>query len=88
MPKVIDNRKDVEVKAGKHIIFFNKNYKYIFIINELILGLEFIVGSVFFLFDSLKTAGTILFIIGSVQFFLRPVMKILHAISLRKESGE
>lgn len=84
MPHLTDNQKNVEVQIGKHIIFFNKHYKYIFIINELVLGIEFVVGSAFFFFESLKTAGIILFIVGSAQMFLRPVLKIFHAISLKK----
>lgn len=83
MPKIIDTDKDFEVQLGKHTIFFNKNYRYIFIINELILGIVFVVGSIFFLVESLKTAGIILFIVGSAQLFIRPVLKILHAITLR-----
>ncbi|GKV65378.1 MULTISPECIES: YrhK family protein [Sporosarcina] len=83
MPMFVDNKKNYEVKIGKYAIFFNKNYRYIFIINELILGIIFIVGSIFFLFESLKTAGIILFIVGSVQLFIRPALKILHATTLR-----
>ncbi|VDG99003.1 Uncharacterised protein [Lysinibacillus sphaericus] len=86
MPKLIDTQQDVEVKFGKYTVFFNKNYQYIFIVNELLLGIEFIVGSVFFLYEPLKTAGIVLFILGSAQLFIRPVLKILHAISLKKTS--
>ncbi|WP_158233746.1 YrhK family protein [Sporosarcina sp. P3] len=84
MPKLTSNHQEYEVKLGKHIIFFNKNYRYIFIINELVLGVIFIVGSVFFFFESLKTAGIILFVVGSAQLFIRPILKILHATTLRK----
>ena len=88
MPKLINQKKDYEVKIGKHIIFFNKNYQYIFIINELLLGIEFVVGSVFFFYESLKTAGIILFIIGSTQLFIRPLLKIAHAVSLKLSSHQ
>ncbi|ARD49574.1 YrhK family protein [Sporosarcina sp. P33] len=81
-----NNNQQYEVKLGKHVVFFNKNYRYIFIINELVLGIIFIVGSVFFFFETLKTAGIILFIVGSAQLFIRPVLKILHATTLRKIS--
>ncbi|ARF15951.1 YrhK family protein [Sporosarcina ureae] len=86
MPKLTSNHQEYEVKLGKHVIFFNKNYRYIFIINELVLGIIFIVGSVFFFFETLKTAGIILFVVGSAQLFIRPVLKILHATTLRKIS--
>lgn len=81
------NQKTYKVKVGKHILFFNKNYKYIFIINEVLLGIEFTVASIFFLFSSLKTAGIIIFIVGSVQLLIRPILKILHAVSLRRISN-
>lgn len=86
MPKLVNKQQEYEVKVGKHIVFFNKNYQYIFIVNELLLGMEFVVGSVFFFFESLKTAGIILFIIGSTQLFIRPVLKIVHAVSLKISS--
>lgn len=87
MSKLIDNKKSMEVKIGKYAIFFNKNYKYISIINEIMLALWFIIGSAFFFFESMKTAGIILFIIGSTQLLIRPILKILHAVSLRNLSS-
>ncbi|WP_301108589.1 YrhK family protein [Sporosarcina sp.] len=83
MPKFIDTDNDYEVKMGKYTVFLNKNHQYIFIINESVPGIIFVVGSIFFLFDSLKTAGIILFIVGNAQLFIRPVLEILHAITLR-----
>ena len=82
------NQNTYEVEVGKHILFFNKNYQYIFILNELLLGIEFTVASIFFLFSSTKTAGIIIFIIGSVQLLIRPILKILHAVSLRRISND
>lgn len=88
MSKIIENKKSVEVRLGKYGLFFNKNYRYIFIFNEILLGIEFSVGSVFFLFESTKTAGIILFIIGSVQLLIRPILKILHAVTISDVSDD
>ncbi|WP_425413712.1 YrhK family protein [Salinicoccus carnicancri] len=35
-------------------------------------------GSVFFLFHSTMMAGTIFFILGSLQLLARPILKLLH----------
>ena len=78
---------EIDLPAGKYAIFFNKNYKFISIANDLILGLEFTIGSILFFFESTMTAGTWLFLIGSVQLLSRPVLKILHAFSFGKTTG-
>jgi hypothetical protein len=42
----------------------------------------FIVGSVFFFYDSLMTAGTWLFLIGSVLFAVKPTLRLIREIKL------
>ncbi|WP_100012614.1 YrhK family protein [Lentibacillus sediminis] len=63
-----------------------KKYKFLSIANDIGLGIWFTVGSILFLWHSTQTAGTILFILGSVQLLGRPILKLMHAFFVRKNS--
>ncbi|GAA0593078.1 hypothetical protein GCM10009001_06480 [Virgibacillus siamensis] len=80
MSFIEDEQQFLDIHVGTFELSFSKKYRYIALINDLTLGLEFLIGSAFFLFEPLKTAGIILFIIGSAQLLARPVIKIIHAI--------
>ncbi len=45
-------------------------------------GMMFVVGSVMFFFESLMTAGTWLFLIGSICFAMKPVIRLWREIKL------
>lgn len=85
MPKVKKQKNYVELRVGKYGVFFNRNYRLIAITNEIMLGIWFVVGSFLFLSEETKTAGTILFIIGSAQLLIRPILKIIHAVTLKRD---
>ncbi|WP_164669483.1 YrhK family protein [Virgibacillus doumboii] len=85
----IDDKKNyVDIHVGTFELTFNKKYRFIALLNDIILGILFLVGSVFFLFESLKTAGAVLFIIGSAQLLARPIIKIMHAFKLFREQNK
>lgn len=86
MPKIKKDKKYLEFDIGGFGVFFNKRYHLLSTINDLMLGVWFVIGSVLFLFHQTQTAGTILFILGSVQLLGRPILKLLHGFFIRKES--
>ncbi|PTW60388.1 YrhK-like protein [Breoghania corrubedonensis] len=49
---------------------------------EFAAALAFIVGSVFFFYNSLKYLGTWLFVVGSVLFAVRPAVRLAMEIHL------
>ncbi|MEC9401498.1 MAG: YrhK family protein [Pseudomonadota bacterium] len=49
---------------------------------EFLAALTFLVGSVFFFYDSLMYAGTWLFVIGSVLFAVRPTVRLMLELRL------
>lgn len=49
---------------------------------EFAAAVAFIVGSVFFFYDSLQYAGTWLFVIGSLLFAVRPAVRLAMEIQL------
>ena len=53
-------------------------------INDVLIGLWFLIGSVFFFFESLTRAGTVLFVIGSVEMLIRPVVRLARHLHLQR----
>lgn len=84
MTFIKDENKFLDIQVGTYELSFNKKYRFIALLNDFTLGLFFLIGSVFFLFESTKTAGVILFIIGSAQLLARPIIKIMHAFKFSK----
>ena len=63
-------------------------YEWAHILNDLISSLFFLIGSIFFLYQDLETAGTFLFIAGSLQMLIGPAIRTankLHVRTIRKE---
>ncbi|WP_337860619.1 YrhK family protein [Ferroplasma sp.] len=61
-----------------------KFYDWLSIANDIMIGLEFVVGSIFFLPSESKysTFGVYLFIIGSTQLLIRPMISITRRIHI------
>lgn len=63
-------------------------YEWVHILNDLLSALFFLVGSFFFLSDNLQAAGTWLFIAGSLQMLVGPMIRTankLHVRNIKKE---
>lgn len=85
--KNLDKYEELDLPMSKYAIFFNKNYRIISLANEILIGLLFIIGSICFFFKSAMDAGTVLFLIGSVLLLIKPVLKMLHAVSIGKQTS-
>lgn len=76
------------VEFGEHELIIRQRYEVISIVNDILIGLWFVVGSILFFFDSLVYAGTWLFVIGSVEMLVRPTIRLTRRIHLgRMHSG-
>ncbi|QTN00896.1 hypothetical protein ERJ70_17350 [Sediminibacillus dalangtanensis] len=84
MPKIKDEKDYVDIQMGRFQLFFNKKYRLISLTNDIALGLWFFIGSIFFLWKQTQTIGTVLFILGSAQLLIRPLLKIIHAFYLKR----
>jgi len=61
----------------------NEVYEWLHILNDLFIGVYFLVGSIFFLYPDQKVAGIWLFIIGSGQMLMGPVLRTLNKLYAR-----
>ncbi|MXQ51827.1 hypothetical protein GQ671_11175 [Salinicoccus hispanicus] len=87
MPKFKNEASAYEMDVGHFEIFFRKRYNLLSILNDLSLGLWFTVGSILFFWTATQTFGTIFFVLGSLQLLGRPILKLMHAFFMKRESG-
>jgi hypothetical protein len=59
-------------------------YEWLHIINDLLIGLQFLVGSIFFLSSETQTAGVWLFIAGSGQMIVGPIIRTINKLHVRR----
>lgn len=71
------------VKVGPEELAIRRRYETASIMNDFLIAIWFVIGSIFFLFPELSDAATWLFVIGSVQFLLRPMIRLTHRIHLQ-----
>ncbi|MGR9048678.1 YrhK family protein [Halobacillus faecis] len=82
-----DKQKYIDLHVGKHDVFFKKTYDILYTVNDVLLGIWFLIGSIFFYFD-MKTWGVTLFVLGSTQMLIRPTIRLVHYFHMRKEYGK
>lgn len=73
------------------MVVIRNRYESLSIVNDLLQGLWFAIGSFLFFSEATMTAATILFALGSLQMLIRPVIRLSRRIHLRRrgydESG-
>lgn len=69
--------RDWTFTIGHEELVIHQRYEVLSIVNDVMLGVWFTVGSVCFFFEgSVKTLGVWLFVIGSLQLLLRPLIRL------------
>ncbi len=69
---------------GPEQLVIRRRYEVISMLNDLMTGLWFVIGSCFFFYASLQTPAIWLFLIGSVQLLIRPIILIAKDVHLRR----
>ena len=72
------------IRIGPQELVIRRRYEAASIVNDVLIGLWFLIGSVLFFFDSLTRAGTVLFVIGSVEMLIRPVVRLARHLHLQR----
>lgn len=74
----------VHVHIGSEELVIRQRYEVLSIVNDLLIALWFVVGSVLFFWDSTVGAGTWLFLLGSIQLMIRPIIRLHRRVKLRR----
>lgn len=69
---------------GREELVVRQRYEVVSIVNDLLIGTWFVIGSVLFFFSSLSTAGTWLFLVGSLQMLVRPAIRFRRRVHLQR----
>ncbi|MEP3351093.1 MAG: YrhK family protein [Marinomonas sp.] len=75
---------DLDIDS-EHIVI-QRRYEALGALNDLLIAVWFLIGSFFFLNDSLVESGTWLFIVGSAQLIIKPMIKLISLIHVGKVS--
>ncbi|MFQ6321104.1 MULTISPECIES: YrhK family protein [Bacillus] len=71
-------------QINRYELFFKKRYKVLYTVNDFIIGALFLIGSFFFFYDELMSAGIWLFAVGSFLLLIRPTIRLVHDFHYRK----
>ena len=80
----VEGASSLTIRIGPQELVIRRRYEAASIVNDVLIGLWFLIGSVFFFFDSLTRAGTVLFVIGSVEMLIRPVVRLARHLHLQR----
>lgn len=84
MPERSGDGTTVVFHIGHDELVVRQRYEVLSIVNDLLIGLWFVVGSVLFFSDATVFWGTWLFLAGSVQMLVRPAIRFSRRVHLRR----
>jgi YrhK-like protein len=79
-----ENDLSLRLPFGHEEIEVRNRYETLSIANDVLIALFFVAGSIFFFFTALETAALWMFLLGSIQFLLRPAIRLRRRIHLRR----
>lgn len=79
-----DSTDPLVLHLGHEELVIRQRYETISIVNDLLIGTWFLVGSFLFFSPSLSYAATWLFVIGSVEMLIRPVIRFTRRVHLQR----
>ncbi|MEZ0163147.1 YrhK family protein [Kineococcus sp. LSe6-4] len=77
----------VHVRLGPDELVLRQRYEVLSIVNDVLVALWFVAGSILFFWESTTTIGTWLFLAGSVELLIRPVIRLTRKVHLRRRHG-
>ncbi|WP_456270100.1 YrhK family protein [Kushneria sp. AK178] len=75
---------DLTLHFDHHALVIHRRYEVVSIINDVLIGIWFLAGSFCFFYSSLMILGTWLFVAGSAQMLIRPLIRLSRHLHLRQ----
>jgi hypothetical protein len=72
------------VHFGRGELIVRQRYEVVSIINDILIGVWFVIGSFFFFSDALTYAGTWFFVAGSIELLIRPTIRLARRLHLQR----
>jgi len=67
---------EFDLDLGHRHVVIQRRYEALGAVNDLLIAIWFLIGSIFFLHKSLAVSGTWLFILGCTQLLIKPALKL------------
>ncbi len=75
---------DLHIPYTDDEIVLRDRYEILSIVNDLLIAVWFLIGSILFFRESTAYAGTWLFVLGSAQLMLRPSIRLSRRVHLQR----
>ncbi|WP_043671888.1 YrhK family protein [Clavibacter michiganensis] len=76
--------RSLTITIGDEELVIRHKYEVASIVNDIMVAAWFVAGSVLFFSESTTTAGTWLFLVGSVQLMIRPLIRLGRRVHLTR----
>ncbi len=74
----------VRIDIGTEELVISNRYETLSIVNDVLIGIFFFVGSILFYFKPLEFWAITLFVLGSIDFLLRPGIRLARRLHLQR----
>ncbi|KAF0820005.1 MULTISPECIES: YrhK family protein [unclassified Cytobacillus] len=85
---VREQQEDVHIEIGGYKMVIEKRYQVVSFINDLLLGVLYLTGSILFLTDVSQTVSISFFLAGSIMMIIRAGLNILKDLHIKKITGK
>lgn len=69
---------------GREELVIRRRYEVASVVNDILVALWFLVGSILFFSEATTYAGTWLFVVGSVELMIRPMIRLARHVHLQR----
>ena len=74
----------IDLRIGHDEIVLRHRYEALSIVNDILVALWFVIGSLLFFRESTTYLGTWTFLLGSIQLMTRPVIRLTRLVHIRR----
>ncbi|RZT89024.1 YrhK-like protein [Pseudonocardia sediminis] len=82
-----DAASPITITIGHDELIIRRRYEALSIVNDILIAIWFTIGSILFFSDATTYAGTWLFLAGSIELLIRPVIRLTRQVHLRRMPG-
>lgn len=75
------------IDIGHEELVIRRRYEALSIANDVLIALWFLVGSILFFWESTTVAATWCFLLGSIEFLVRPAIRLARLVHVKRIGG-
>ncbi|MBG9447160.1 YrhK family protein [Cytobacillus firmus] len=81
---VREQQEDVHIEIGSYKMVIEKRYQAVSFVNDMLLGVLYLIGSILFLTDVSQTVSISFFLAGSIMMIIRAGLNLLKDLHINK----